>query len=129
MLCDDDSLTEVFIVAYSIELTNMSDKRQAQVSETIAHRAADFFARESNRQSLVTVTRAEVSPDLKNVTVFFSVLPESAEATVLNFAKRNRSEFREFLKEHTGLGRLPTVDFEVDYGEKNRQRIDDLTRS
>ena len=70
-----------------------------------------------------------MSPDLKNVTVFFSVLPESAEATVLNFAKRNRSEFREFLKEHTGLGRLPTVDFEVDYGEKNRQRIDDLTRT
>ena len=107
----------------------MSGRRQTQVSETIAHCAADFFARESNRRSLVTVTRADVSPDLKDVTVFFTVLPESAEPTVLNFAKRNRSEFRAFLREHTSLGRLPTVDFEVDYGEKNRQRIDDLTRS
>lgn len=106
----------------------MSDRRHVQISETIAHRAADFFARESNGQSLVTITRADLSPDLKEITIFFSVLPDSAEAAVLKFAKRNRSEFREYLKGHTALGRIPTVDFEIDYGEKNRQRIDDLTR-
>ena len=49
--------------------------REIQVSETIAHLAGDFFARESNGQSLVTVTRAEMSHDLKNITVYFSVLP------------------------------------------------------
>ncbi len=103
-------------------------RRQTQVAEAIAHRAADFFARESNRQSLVTVTRADVSPDLKNVMIFFSVLPESAEQDVLHFARRNRTEFREFLKDHATLKFLPNVDFELDLGEKNRQRIDDLTR-
>lgn len=107
----------------------MESRRQTQVSETIAHRAADFFARESNRQSLVTVTRADVSPDLKNVTIFISVMPESAEQDVLHFAKRNRTEFREYLKSHAVLKFLPNIDFEIDYGEKNRQRIDDLTRS
>lgn len=107
----------------------MGSKRQIQVSETIAHRAADYFARESNRRSLITVTRADISPDLKNVMIYLSVLPESEEKEVIFFAKRNRTEFREFLKEHAMLKSIPNVDFEIDYGEKNRQRIDDLTRN
>lgn len=104
-------------------------RRQTQIAETIAHRAADYFARESNRQSLVTVTRADVSPDLKNVIIFISVMPTSAEENVLHFARRSRTEFRDYLKKHAMLKSLPNVDFEIDYGEKNRQRIDDLTRT
>lgn len=104
-------------------------RRQTQVSQLIAERAADYFARESNYMSLITVTRADISPDLKNVIVFISVLPESAETAALDFAKRARGEFRQFLKQKTRLQHLPTIDFEIDYGEKNRQRVDDLTRS
>ena len=100
-----------------------------QVAEIIAQRAADYFARESNRRSLITVTRADISPDLKNITIFISVLPESEETQVLHFARRNRTDFRDYLKTHAVLKMLPTVDFEIDYGEKNRQRIDDLTRN
>lgn len=107
----------------------MGSKRQSRVSEIIAHSAADYFARESNRQSLITVTRADISPDLKNVTIFLSVIPATAEAQAIDFAKRNRTDFREFLKTQTRLKFLPHIEFELDYGEKNRQRIDDLTRS
>jgi len=103
-------------------------RRQIKVAESLAHMAADFFARESNAQSLITVTRAEVSPDFKNMKVYFSVLPENLEESALAFAKRNRTEFREYVKNHSVLRYLPTIDFELDRGEKNRQRIDDLTR-
>ena len=106
----------------------MGTRRQTKVSEAIAHLAADFFARESNAQSLITVTRADVSPNLKNVKVYFSVLPEKFEESALAFAKRNRTDFRDYLKQHSVLQYLPDVDFAIDYGEKNRQRIDDLTR-
>ncbi|MCR4280927.1 MAG: ribosome-binding factor A [Candidatus Kaiserbacteria bacterium] len=106
----------------------MGSHRDIQLSETIAHLAGDFFARESNRQSLVTVTRAEVSNDLKTVTVYFSVLPEKYEEDALNFAKRKRTDFREYLKEHSALRYLPTIDFALDMGEKNRQKIEELTR-
>ena len=106
----------------------MGARRQTQVAELIAHLAGEFFARESNRQSLMTVTRAQVSPDLKNVTVYFSVLPEKFEEAALNFARRLRTDFRAFLKERSRMKFLPTVDFVLDLGEKNRQRIDDLTR-
>lgn len=106
----------------------MASRRTIQISQEIAHLAGDFFARESNRQSLITVTYADTSADLKNVRICISVLPETHEAAALDFAKRNRNRFREYLKEHSRLKFLPTVDFAIDYGEKNRQRIDELTR-
>src|SRR3989338_1181817 len=106
----------------------MGGQRQIQVYELPAHLAGDYFTRESNRESLMTITRAELAPNLKFVKIFFSVLPESFEDTVLAFAKRSRSEFRKYVREHSALHPIPTIDFEIDYGEKNRQRIDDLTR-
>lgn len=104
----------------------MQSQRQNQVSEQLAHLAADFLGKESNRQSLLTVTRADVAPDLSKATVFFTVMPESYQATALDFTKRKRTEFRTFLKKHTKLRRLPFVEFEIDYGEKHRQHLDTL---
>jgi ribosome-binding factor A len=107
---------------------DMGSRRQTQVSELIAHLAGEFLERESNHQSLITVTRADVSPDLKNVTVYFSVLPEKFEKPALLFTKRIRTDFREFLKKKSQMKFLPTVDFELDVGEKHRQKIDELLR-
>ena len=106
----------------------MATRRQTQVAELIAHLAGEFLERESNRQSLITVTRADMSPDLKNVTIFFSVLPEKFEKSALMFAKRVRTDFREYLKKKSQMKFLPTVDFELDLGEKHRQKIDELMR-
>ena len=77
----------------------MTSIRQIQIAEALAHHAAMFFTRESNGTSLITVTRADVSPDLKNATVYISVLPESAEQKALEFAKRNRTRSEEHTSE------------------------------
>ena len=106
----------------------MESKRQIRVSEEVAHMAGAFLARESNVKALMTVTHAGISPSYKEVTIFLSILPESMEETALKFAKRARSDFREYLSKHARLHPVPIVDFEIDYGEKNRQRIDELTR-
>ncbi len=106
----------------------MASRREVQIAETLQHMAGDYFAREANRDSLITVTRAEISEDLKYITVFFSVMPEKFERTALAFAKRSRSDFREYVKKHSTFQPIPTIDFEIDIGEKNRQRIDELTR-
>ena len=89
----------------------MASRRQTKVAESIAHMAADFFARTANPQSLITVTRADVSPDLKNIKVFFSVLPEKFEESALAFAKRNRTDFREYVKNHSVMRYLPIIYF------------------
>ncbi|HET8580860.1 MAG TPA: ribosome-binding factor A [Candidatus Paceibacterota bacterium] len=102
--------------------------RTDKLAAAIAHAAAQYFERESNRQSLITVTRADISPDLANATIYLSVLPRSAEADVISFARRNRGELREFVKKSQPMKRVPTLDVVIDEGEKHRQRIDDLMR-
>ena len=103
-------------------------KKEEQTKEELMHLAGQFIAREAGPQSLITVTRAEMSPDLRYITIFISVFPESAERAAVDFCKRERSAFRDYVIEKSSLHYPPTIDFELDIGEKNRQRIDDLTR-
>jgi ribosome-binding factor A len=104
-------------------------RRQTQIAEEIAHLAGQFYSHEASRESLITVTHADVSADLANAMVFISVFPTTAEKKALAFAKRERSALREYIKSKVVFNPIPTLDVEIDYGEKNRQRIDDLTRS
>lgn len=88
--------------------------------------AAEFLAREANRNALITVTRADISSDGKRVNIFLTVLPEGYEDAALAFANRNRSEFSDFfMKKVKALP--PHVEFLIDRGEKNRQRLDELS--
>ena len=104
-------------------------RRQSKVSEEIAHHAAEFLVRYVRAGgSLITVTRAEIAPDLKNVSIFVSILPKSTEEEMIKSLKRLRTDFHDYLKEKTVLRDVPTVDFVLDIGEMNRQRIDELTR-
>jgi len=101
--------------------------RQDKVKENLRNIVATFLERESNGTSLITVTRTNVSKDLKKATIFISVIPESAEEAVLNFVKRRRRDARDFLKKNLEMRAIPFIDFELDLGEKNRQKIDELS--
>ena len=100
--------------------------RSEKISEILRDLAARFLLVEGNTSSLLTVTHVELTRDEKYATIFFTVFPESFEKTAVEFAKRKRSEFKKFVKENSKLGRIPQLDFEIDLGEKNRQKIDDL---
>lgn len=103
-------------------------KRQTQISLEVLGIAQDFFQRESSGASLITVTRAEVSSDMKHGTIFITALPESKEASALDFAKRMRSELRHTVMKRLPVKVIPFFEIEIDYGEKNRQHIDSLLR-
>ena len=100
----------------------------AKAEEVIANRAADFLNREANRNSLITVIRAIASRDSRKVDILVSIFPEESEDTAMLFLKRKRSDLREYLKKTTRLRSIPTLDFKIDYGEKNREHIDKLSR-
>lgn len=102
-------------------------ERHEKVREAVRITAAEFLMRESNRQSLITVTGAALSDNLKRAVVFITVLPDSHEAAALGLANRKARDFRQFLRERVKLGVLPRVEFVIDRGEKNRQRIDELS--
>jgi ribosome-binding factor A len=101
--------------------------RTERVSELVKKYAAEFLSREADKSALITVTNANISDDLKNATIFFSVYPEASEEAALNFAKRKRGEFKRFVRDKIRMKRIPFFDFEIDFGEKNRQRIEELS--
>jgi ribosome-binding factor A len=102
--------------------------RDEKLTEALREAAAEFLSREASRQSLVTVTRAMVGEGGKGAVIFLSVLPESEEQKAVDFANRHRSEFGEFFKTKVRGAYLPHVEFAIDLGEKNRQRLDELTQ-
>ncbi|MCX6738955.1 MAG: ribosome-binding factor A, partial [Candidatus Parcubacteria bacterium] len=64
----------------------------------------------------------------RELTVFVTVFPDAEEETALSFLKRKRSDFREYVKKNTRIKTIPVVDFEIDKGEKHRQRIDEISQ-
>lgn len=103
----------------------MSTKDE-KVKEILKENAGRFLFENGNNSSLLTVTNVYLGDRGKYATIMFTVFPDSLEKTALEFAKRKRGEFRDYLKDHSRLGLIPHIDFEIDMGEKNRQKIDDL---
>lgn len=90
--------------------------------------AAEFLVREAGPQSLITVTGVRMHEDGNSAVVLITVLPESYEEAALTFATRQRAELARFLTKRVRGMRAPHIEFEIDRGEKNRQRLDELTK-
>lgn len=106
----------------------MSAHKQEKITSVIVPIIAEYLNYHSNGSSMITVTNCLVSDDLKRATFYITVLPNNKEQEALNFAKRQRSEMREYLKKKTKIGLLPFIDIEIDEGEKHRQKIDELLK-
>lgn len=103
-------------------------QRQLQVEQQVLGITQDFFQRESSGASMITVTRTEVSRDMKHGTIFITVFPENKEDAAINFAKRMRSELRHFVMKRLPVKVIPFFEVEIDFGEKNRLHVEELLR-
>jgi ribosome-binding factor A len=103
-------------------------QRQTKVSLEILNIVQDFFQRESSGLSLMTITRCEVSPDMRQGTIYMTVLPVEKEQAALDFARRMRTDMRKYVMKRLPVKVIPFFEIEIDYGEKNRQHIDELLR-
>jgi len=90
--------------------------------------AALFFAQNSNRTSMITVTSINIAPDLKRATIGISVLPESHEEQAVLFAGRRTRDMRDFMGSQLKTKFIPRLEIVIDQGEKNRRRIEDLSQ-
>lgn len=88
--------------------------------------AAEYFEIESNKDSMITVTRVDVFNKGRRAIVFFTALPREKEKEAIEFANRRRNDFRQFIMSKKSFGFAPKIDFCIDEGEHNRQRIDEL---
>ncbi len=97
------------------------------MAEALRETAAEFLAREAGRESLVTVTQVALTEDGRRGIIYITVMPEKDEESAIAFANRNRGELTKIFREHVRGMRLPHVEYRLDKGEKNRQRLDELS--
>ncbi len=103
--------------------------REEKITNHIRELAATFIERESGATSMITVTRVHLSVGGKHATIFVSVLPREKENAAFGFLKRNLGEMRSFIQSRLHIHPIPFFEVEIDEGEKNRQKIDDLLRN
>lgn len=99
-----------------------------KLEEVITREAAMFFEREGNRNSLITITRTELTPKGNGATLFVSVFPIDKEKAALDFIRRNLGELRTYLKARIRSRAIPTLRIESDHGELERDKINQLLR-
>lgn len=105
----------------------MNKIKDARQSSLIAEIAAEYFNIEANKSSLITITRSEMLDKGRRCNIYISVLPTEKEEDALEFVKRKRNDFRRFVTNKKIFGFTPRFDFLLDLGERNRQRIDEIS--
>lgn len=106
----------------------MKEVKREKVEETMRRLAANFVQEISGANSLITVTGVSLSSNGKNVEIFFTTIPDDQENTVLKFLTRKTPLFKNYLMNKSRMGIIPKIDFRIDYGERSRQRLDELSR-
>lgn len=107
------------------------NNRNEKLREALQHAAAEFLVREAlppPTGGLITVTGVTLSDDGKRATILMTVFPDTAEDRAVEFANRSRHEFSDFFKTRVRGATLPRIEFLIDRGEKNRQRLDELSK-
>ena len=107
----------------------MSATKDAKLKELIRAMAAEYFSRESNRQSLITVTDVEIRGRGSKAIILVTVLPESQEETAISFMHRQLTDLRQHVMSRARLMRVPYFEVRIDKGEKNRKRLDDVSKT
>ncbi len=105
----------------------MKPIKKERTAEILHKLAADFVLRESTPSSLITVTRVELNESGKSANFFFTTIPENQEDTVLKFLVRKGGELNEYIRNKSKIGIVPHFTWRIDYGERNRQRLDEIT--
>ena len=101
--------------------------KESKIKDAIKMLAADFFSKESNRKSLITITDVEIKSRGERAVILFTVLPQDQETAALDFMKRQLSDFRGYVMENSRMMRVPYFGVRIDSGEKNRQHIDEIS--
>ncbi|MCX6716388.1 MAG: ribosome-binding factor A [Candidatus Taylorbacteria bacterium] len=107
--------------------TRSGDIKDGRMKEIIRELASQYISREGGKASLITVTNIQFDHTENKALIYVSVFPDHKETEAMDFLKRKRTELREFITENSSFGRIPYVDFLLDTGEKNRQRIEEIS--
>ena len=104
----------------------MEFDRSDRIKSLLIELIATFIREEANSNPLITVSNLIVSSNNRDVKVLFTTIPDGGEGDALIFLKRKGTNLRNYIKKNGRFQYIPHIDFEIDYGERHRQHIDEV---
>lgn len=106
----------------------MPSHRLVQVSELIRHEIGNLMLTEVEfpKGCLVTITRTEVTPDLRHAKIFISVMPGYMTSKVFSKLKANVGNLQHLLNQRLSMRPLPRIAFMLDKVEQEAAKIEEL---
>lgn len=106
----------------------MESHKEDRFKSILTEIVSAFIREEANDNPLITVTNLTVSQKSKEATVYVTTIPDSGQEEALIFLKRKGTELRQYVKKHGRFKFIPHFNFEIDYGERHRQHIDEISQ-
>lgn len=105
----------------------MSD-RIDKVNSLIHQKLGEVFSQvlEIPTEYFVTITRVQTSSDLRNATIYLSVLPFTNSEKALAFIIRNRNQVQKELGKRVKIKYTPKLYFKLDDTEEKASKIEEL---
>ena len=110
----------------------MSTRRQAQVADFLREEISDIMRRELNdpRLGMASITRVEMSPDLRYARVFVSVLgSQDEQQETLRGLQHAAGFIRHLLKPRMHIRHIPEISFKEDHSMEHAEEIARTLRS
>jgi ribosome-binding factor A len=107
-------------------------RRAQQISSTMQRELQKVMSKGFNDpriRGLITITRVELTDDLKNAKAFISVLPPERAELTMHGLKAAMGRIRRDVMERIHLKEMPTLKFEYDHGMREQQIITELLAS
>lgn len=108
----------------------MSSPRMLKVNSVLKEVLADEIERMSDgRLEFVSVTGVNTAPDLRHAIVYVDVLGEGDREDALNALKGAARRLQSTIARQVRIKYTPTLEFELDRGVLEGERIDAILRS
>ncbi|MEJ2033326.1 MAG: 30S ribosome-binding factor RbfA [Deltaproteobacteria bacterium] len=104
-------------------------RRPARVAQAVQHELAVLFLQgiKDPRIGAVTITKVEVSADLRRALIFYDAVEEEAEQAAAGLESA-KGFIRSHLARELNLRYAPELVFRLDAGAANQARIEELLR-
>ncbi len=104
--------------------------RLKKVNELIKQEVGNIIIRELDidREILITITKAEVSADLRYADVLVSVLPSEKKQSTLRSLNKNVYSLQQKLNKKLTMKPVPKIRFKLDTAGEYVSRIDEVIR-
>ncbi len=101
-------------------------ERLEKINATLHEYIGDLIQKELDysQEYLITITRVDTSPDLKNATVFVSVLPDNRRGSAIELLSRSAGRIKSGLYKLMKTKNVPNLHFKIDEQEVFAQRVD-----